>query len=172
MKRWVDFLFQFEWAFTGIYGPNSDLDRRLLWEELAGIRNWWSVPWCFSGDFNVVRFPSEHSGSSPFSSAMVNFSDFISELGLIDLPFNLKGVHLLGLIPERWLRVLGLTGFYYLRIGKNIFRIFVKDRLQMLLSDHFPILLKGGNFQRDSRPFRFENTGLKADGFVNRMRCW
>ena len=79
---------QFEWAFTGIYGPNSDLDRWLLWEELAGIRNWWSVPCCFGGDFNAVRFPSERFGSGPFSSAMVNFSDFISELGLIDLPFE------------------------------------------------------------------------------------
>ena len=35
-----------------------------------------------------VRFPSERFGSGPFSSAMVNFSDFISELGLIDLPFE------------------------------------------------------------------------------------
>ena len=79
---------EFEWAFTGIYGPNSDLDRRLLWEELAGIRSWWSVPCCFGGDFNALRFSSKCSGSGPFSSAMVNFSDFISELGLIDLPFE------------------------------------------------------------------------------------
>ena len=55
-------------------------------------------------------------------------------------------MHLLGLIPERWLRVLGLTGFYYLRIGKNIFRIFVKDDSKGC-SDHFPILLEGGIFR-------------------------
>ena len=62
---------QFEWAFNGIYGPNSTHDQRLLWEELAGIRSWWSMPWCLGGDFNVVRFPSEHSGSSPFTSTMI-----------------------------------------------------------------------------------------------------
>ena len=78
---------QFEWAFTSIYGPNSAHDRRLLWEELAGIHSW-SMPWCLGGDFNVVQFPSERSGSSPFTSAMIDFSDFISEQGLIDLPLE------------------------------------------------------------------------------------
>ena len=43
-------------------------------------------------------------------------------------------------------------------------------RLQRLLSDHFPILVEGGNFQRDSRSFRFENMWLKADDFVDQVR--
>jgi hypothetical protein len=25
------------WAFSGVYGPNSDRDRMLLWDELAGL---------------------------------------------------------------------------------------------------------------------------------------
>ena len=41
------------------------------------------------GDFNVVRFPSERLGSNSFTIAMREFSNFISEHGLIDLP--LKG---------------------------------------------------------------------------------
>jgi hypothetical protein len=28
---------QFEWIFTGVYGSNTDRERRALWEELAGI---------------------------------------------------------------------------------------------------------------------------------------
>ena len=46
------------------------------------------MPWCFGGDFNVVRFPSEYSGSGPFTSVMTDFSDFIFEQGLIDLPLE------------------------------------------------------------------------------------
>ena len=49
----------FEWAFSGVYGPNRAADRSLMWEELAGIASWWEVPWCVGGDFNIVRYPSE-----------------------------------------------------------------------------------------------------------------
>jgi exonuclease III len=28
------------WAFAGVYGPNFDRDRRLLWDELASVLNW------------------------------------------------------------------------------------------------------------------------------------
>jgi hypothetical protein len=74
------------WAFAGVYGPNLDRDRRLLWGELAGILSWWNMPWCIGGDFNVTRFPSERFGGTRLDSAMMEFSDFISEQGLMDLP--------------------------------------------------------------------------------------
>ena len=79
---------QFVWAFTGVYGPSPMSDRRLLWEELFGLSSWWKVPWCMGGDFNVVRFPSEHAGSTIFTTAMCEFSDFISEQGLLDIPIE------------------------------------------------------------------------------------
>ena len=41
-----------------------------------------------------------------------------------------------------------------------------------LLSNHFPIVLEGGSFQRGRRPFRFENMWLKDEGFVERVRSW
>jgi hypothetical protein len=63
-----------------------DADHFILWEELAGVRSWWGVPWCIGGDFNVVRFPSEKLREGRLTGAMMTFSDFISELGLIDLP--------------------------------------------------------------------------------------
>jgi hypothetical protein len=34
----------------------SNQDRRLLWDELAGLLNWWDLPWCIGGDFNVTQF--------------------------------------------------------------------------------------------------------------------
>nr|XP_023925825.1 uncharacterized protein LOC112037243 [Quercus suber] len=78
----------FEWAFTGVYGPNLVRERRLLWEELFGLSSWWNVPWCVGGDFNVVRFSSERAGSTVYTAAMREFSDFILEKGLIDLPLE------------------------------------------------------------------------------------
>jgi hypothetical protein len=67
---------RFVWAFAGVYGLNSGIDRRLLWDELAGILSWWNMPWCIGGgDFNVTRFPSERSGEGSMS-AMRDF-DFL-----------------------------------------------------------------------------------------------
>ncbi|XP_062163474.1 uncharacterized protein LOC133870382 isoform X1 [Alnus glutinosa] len=56
----------FMWAFGGVYGPNDDGERRVLWNEMTGLMSWWDRPWCFGGDFNVVRFPSERSRVSGF----------------------------------------------------------------------------------------------------------
>ena len=78
----------FVWTFIGVYGPNSNHDKRLLREELVGIQSWWNVPWCIGSEFNVVRFPSEGLGVDSFSFAMLEFSDFISIHILIDLPLE------------------------------------------------------------------------------------
>ena len=45
-------------------------------------------------------------------------------------------------------------------------------RMSRLCSDHFPIVLEGGSFQRGCIPFRFENIWLKDEGFVDRVRSW
>jgi hypothetical protein len=54
--------------------------------ELVGLLSWWNLPWCigFGGDFNV--FPSEQWGEARLCQAMVEFSDFIFDQGLMDLP--------------------------------------------------------------------------------------
>jgi len=65
-------------GFCGVYGPNSDVDRRHLWEELASLLNWWNLLWCIGGDFNVTCFPSERLGEARFSSVMMEFPNFIS----------------------------------------------------------------------------------------------
>ena len=69
------------WMFTGVYGPNINSDRRLMWDEFVGIRSWWDVPCCLGGDFNVVLFLVERVGSANFSSSMQDFSDLFPLMG-------------------------------------------------------------------------------------------
>jgi hypothetical protein len=52
------------------------------------------------------------------------------------------------------------------------FPVTSKKRLPHLYSDHFPILLDCCDCSRRSRPFKFENIWLKADGFVGRVKQW
>ena len=75
-----------EWAFAGVYGPNSNSDRRHLWEELAGLMCLWEIPWCLGGDFNITLFHNERSGGARRRRAVAAFADFVAEMGLMDLP--------------------------------------------------------------------------------------
>ena len=58
-----------------------------MWDELVGIQQYWRIPWCCFGDFNIVHFPSERRGETRLTLAM-EISEFIKDLNLIDLPLE------------------------------------------------------------------------------------
>lgn len=46
------------------------------------------VPWCVSGDFNVVRSVEEKMGANSVVASMRVFFSFIDDLELVDLPLQ------------------------------------------------------------------------------------
>jgi hypothetical protein len=157
------------WAFAGVYGPNLASDRRLLWEELAGVMSWWNLPWCIGGDFNVTRFPSERSGVA-CRLAMSDFSEFLHDQGLLDLP--LAGGFFTWSIsqdPPKWSRI---DRFLISHEWEARFPGVSQKRLPRFCSDHFPLLLECVNGSRGKRPFRFENMWLKNEGFGVLVKQW
>ena len=73
------------WAFTGVYGPFTRLEKEWLWEEVGAIRGIWEGPWCLGGDFNITLAQGERSRQGRVSSAMRRFAEVVDELGLVDL---------------------------------------------------------------------------------------
>jgi hypothetical protein len=155
----------FEWAFVGVYGPSGDFDRYRLWDELAGLMSWWDLPWCIGGDFNVIRFPSEGFGGRRISAAMREFSDFIFERCLMDLP--LTGGLCTWSNTRSWSRIdrFLISPGWEERHPKAL-----QKRLLCLCSDHFPIVLACGRNKGGRKSFKFENMWLKEEGFVERVR--
>jgi hypothetical protein len=157
----------FEWAFSGVYGPNRAVERSLMWEELAGIASWWEVPWCVGGDFNIVRYPSERVGATDFSPSMREFTDFIFSMGLLDLPMD--GGNFTWSNARSRSR---LDRFLCSPLLADHFSRIAQRHLPRFLSDHFPILLSCGFMQKRQSPFRFQNMWLKSEGFHNRVQQW
>ena len=131
---------QFEWAFTGVYGPNLNNRRRLMWEELTGLISWWDLPWCLGGDFNIIRFPSERLGAASFSKAMYRFSDFVSLHGLMDIHMEGGLYTWSNTSSASW-----LDRFLFSPLLADHFTQFTQKRMPRVLSDHFPILFEGGS---------------------------
>ena len=78
----------FIWACSGAYGRNENDERGHMWDELVGFHQYWRIPWCCFGDFNIVRFPSERRGESRLILTTKKFFEFVEDLNLVDLPLE------------------------------------------------------------------------------------
>ena len=76
----------FEWVYSGVYGPNDDSLSDSMWVELDSMRSWWTLAWCLFGDFNIIRYPAERVRCTSFNPAMFKFTDFIEKHLMVDLP--------------------------------------------------------------------------------------
>ena len=158
----------FMWAFAGVYGPNRDIIRRYLWEELAGLMNLWEVPWCLGGrDFNVTLFHSERSRGGSSRRAVTTFAEFTVKQGLMDLSL-FGGVSM-------WSNNLSWSRLDWFLVSPKWDLCYLGPAQKKLLRacfDHAPILLTRGGIQHGKHSFKFENMWLKEEGFVENVRNW
>ena len=168
--RWQGLGDGFIWACSGVYGPNDNNLRGQMWDELVGIQQLWEVPWCYIGDFNIVRFPSERLGGSRLTSAMENFSKFIEELSLLDLPLE-GGSYTWSSRSDKP----SMSRFDKVLVShdwEDHYPEVIQRVLPRPISDHFPILVEAGGISRGKSHFRFENMWLKTEGFKDKVHSW
>ncbi|RVX03336.1 hypothetical protein CK203_019895 [Vitis vinifera] len=121
-----------------------EYDRDTFWGELGAIRGIWDDPWCVGGDFNVTLNLGERSNQGRLTGAMRRFAQVTDELELLDIPLHggggggfLSG----GRNNQAWAR---LDRFLVTQDWLDCFSGVLQCRLPRPVSDHFPILLKGG----------------------------
>ena len=113
-----------------------------MWEDLGAIRGRWNGPWCIGGDFNALRFPYERNRKGRLTSVMRKFSQIIDELELKDTPLNGGQYTWKGDLNDR--RMERLDRFLFTDDWETLFGGANQSLLPIPLSDHHPILLKGG----------------------------
>ncbi|WMV42285.1 hypothetical protein MTR67_035670 [Solanum verrucosum] len=129
-----------------------------------------SGPWVVGGDFNTVRFPSEKRNCTRFNKAMTDFTDFIEDAELLDI--QLAGDVFTWKNGEGHDPAARLDRFLISEEWENTFKNIKQSTLQRVISDHCPLILECGNWERPNSYFKFENWWLQTENFKEMVKTW
>jgi hypothetical protein len=76
------------WWFTGVYGPQSEVDKRAFLQELQDIRDFHAGPWIVAGDFNMIVDAADKNQGVLHRHMMGRFQRSLSDLELKELYLN------------------------------------------------------------------------------------
>lgn len=146
----------------------------MLWESVRQLKSLGPDGlWCFLGDFNNIRHPSERVGVSQRGgedSSISEFNDWISDLEVVEVPS----------VGRRftWFRPNGtakskLDRFLVSHDWLNRWPGCTQFILDRNFSDHCPILLKSKTVDWGPKPFRVLDCWLKDKSFDKVVSdCW
>uniref|UniRef100_A0ACD5YE76 Uncharacterized protein n=1 Tax=Avena sativa TaxID=4498 RepID=A0ACD5YE76_AVESA len=76
------------WWFTGVYGPQNDVDKLAFLQELQDIRDLHAGPWIVAGDFNLILNPEDKNQGGLHRRMMTKFRRTLASLELKELYLN------------------------------------------------------------------------------------
>ncbi|KAK8662064.1 hypothetical protein V6N13_091652 [Hibiscus sabdariffa] len=157
----------FKCVVINVYGPNDAKERLELFDELRRLTFGLNCPILMGGDFNVVRYGDEKIGMSLCKGAIYEFSSFINELTLLDLPLiggrftwsNFREVPAFSRL-DRF-----LISPEFLGLWKDLAQFL----LQKSISDHNPIGLAFMDFCWGPRPFKWFEHLLDDKTYIDKV---
>jgi hypothetical protein len=153
------------WWFTGVYGPQADVDKCLFLRELKEVRDLHPGPWVVAGDFNLIVDAADKNYANLNRRMMGKFRRLLAEVELKELYLNgcrytwsneRERVTL-----ERHDRVFPTVDW------EVAFPSSFLSALSSSTSDHCPLLLNLALQFSSGKRFRFESFWPKADGFLD-----
>ncbi|KAK1313990.1 hypothetical protein QJS10_CPA06g01086 [Acorus calamus] len=139
-----DMISHWVWTWTGIYGPNAEERRPEFWEDLRTTNE-------------------ERNRDGGISGAMENFSSWIAEASLLDIPLSNQRFTWCNLWAQpacaRLDRVLVDQAW------EEAFPLCSLKAQLRICSDHSPLIFEGGDTHTDYHYYKFENWWLLCAGF-------
>lgn len=139
---------------SNVYGPAIDDLKPAFVEELRGIASLVQSPWILGGDFNLVRWLIDISGNQRSFRLMALFNDLIRDLQLVDVPLTNRRYTWCNNRPDPTHSKLDRI-LITLDISLQFALISLKA-LEVLASDHAPLVLSFANEQTTKRSFKME----------------
>ena len=152
---------QMKVAICTIYGFHDSANKTRMWQELLEIRERLDRPMLIMGDFNEIRHIHERKGCSSRTRSMDEFHDWISAIGLIDMPLvGRKFTWRRGNSCSKLDRV--LIDPVYLQKFESL----SLSGINCSLSNHVPLIVQSKEINWGPKPFRSLDTWFSHSGFV------
>ncbi|XP_026377762.1 uncharacterized protein LOC113272071 [Papaver somniferum] len=158
------------WYSVGVYAPNNRKDIRILWRELGDIVGLWDFPGCIRGDFNTILFTEEKNRDCTINRGMSNFTKFIMDWNLIDLPLcGAIYTWTNGQVDPIFCR---LDRFLINSRWEELFPDTIQSTKPRPVSDHTPILLITQGLRFGPSFYKFEHIWLEDPSLKDKITGW
>ncbi|KAK6134014.1 hypothetical protein DH2020_032256 [Rehmannia glutinosa] len=153
-----------------IYAKCSRYERRPLWDTLRTLANQRAnSPWLVGGDFNCFLSDSErHGGNTDRTLDMEEFSEMVTDSGLIDLGYEGDNNHtwVRNTLQERLDRIFVNTSW------GDVFNKSMVSHLPRIHSDHAPLYLQASSQQIIKVPsaFRYHKMWARHPTFLTQIQ--
>lgn len=146
------------------------VERQLMWMEIADTRGLFDGPWVICGDFNTTRFVNERRNCRRMTRSMIEFSDFINDMEVVDPP--LIGGSFTWEKGDNQQAFSRIDRFLFSTEWNDEFKNISQTLLPRVSSDHAPLLLKCGEWENHKSYFKLENWWLGVAGFSDMVKTW
>ncbi|XP_071695196.1 uncharacterized protein [Rutidosis leptorrhynchoides] len=148
-------------VLINIYGPHSDMKKKIMWDDLDNVMELDNVAWVLGGDFNEVRYPTERRNCNFIEHRARLFNEFTDQNKLLEIPMGGK---MFTRVSDDGTKFSKLDRFLVSDRFLEIWEGLATCALERKHSDHCPIILKDGNTDFGPKPIRVYDNWIEQEG--------
>ncbi|KAF6157633.1 hypothetical protein GIB67_037206, partial [Kingdonia uniflora] len=165
----VHHIYGISFCSSFIYGCNSYIKRRILWDQICMISANMSLPWTLLGDFNAIQSSREKVGGIPVPRhTIVEFMNCLQMAGLVDCKFQGNFLTWSNKSTRGKRVAVKLNRVLINSQWMNTFNYSQAKFLNPIVSDHSPYILNiTSPSSSNPKPFKFYNCWVDDSEFLD-----